>query len=248
MSGVESKQLLTLQSYLTHPYECSYLPDRRACSEVVVPAHLIDTHVYAQLVDMGFRRSGLFVYRPACDSCRACVPIRVLVDAFEPSKNQKKANRQLTHLEASVFDLRDTDEYYRLYQKYQNKRHSGGGMDEDKRTQYQEFLGVSGVNTKVVEYREASANDALRMVSIVDILSDGLSAVYTYYDPDNEKRSYGTYGILWQIAYAKKLGLPYVYLGYWVRDCQKMSYKSNFQPFEVLTDQGWQRFDGSKLL
>lgn len=244
MSDDQDRCLLTLQSYVTAPYECSYLPGHEARSEVVVPAHLVDTDVYSQLIAMGFRRSGLFVYRPACDGCEACTPVRVRVDAFEPNKNQKRAYRLADFLEARVVDLSDTDEYYALYQKYQKRRHAGGGMDGDNRQQYQEFLGASRVDTKVVEYREPVCGNALRMVSVMDIVYDGVSAVYTYFDPDDHRRSYGTYGILWQIAYARQLGLPYVYLGYWIQACSKMSYKSNFRPFEVLSGGGgWQCLD-----
>ena len=232
----------TLRSYLSVPCECSYLCGREARSEVVVPVDLMDTDVYSQLVTMGFRRSGLFVYRPACDGCEACVPIRVRVDAFSPNRSQRRAQGLASVLEVHVVGLRDTHEYYDLYLRYQEKRHSGGGMDKDDRKQYQAFLGSSKVSTQVVEYREVIlCGHALRMVSVVDVLRDGVSAVYTYYDPDERKRSYGTYGILWQIAYAKQLGLPYVYLGYWIRECRKMSYKCNFRPFEVLGADGrWQ--------
>ena len=242
MSKAEDRHLLTLQSYITAPYVCGYLSGMAARSQVVVPYQLIDANVYSELVKMGFRRSGMFVYKPACDACDACISIRVRVDAFQPSRSQKKTAKRLAYLEASVVDLRDADEYYALYQEYQKKRHPGGGMDEDKREQYQEFLGCSYVETKVAEYREAADGHALRMISVMDILHDGISAVYTYYDPNNERCSYGTYGILWQIAYAKKLGLPYVYLGYWINGCEKMSYKSNFRPFEILTAQGWQAY------
>lgn len=237
-----------LHAYLSVSYPCSYLPDEMACSQVIAPADMVDSDLYSQLITLGFRRSGSLVYRPACASCQQCISLRVPVAAFKANKAQKKAWKKHANLLADIKPLQTTDEYFSLYLAYQKMRHSNGGMDHDNKEEYLEFLGTSHVQTKVVEYREhikTSSNSigALRMVSVMDVLLDGVSAVYTYYDPKDSHASYGTYGILWQIDYAKALGLDYVYLGYWIKACSKMNYKTNFRPFEVLLNGNWEQFN-----
>lgn len=250
MNGGKVEIELALPSYMTEDYPCSYLSGQRARSQVISSDKVSDPSIYSTLINMGFRRSGLLVYRPSCDACRACLPIRVPVHTFQLSRSQKKVKKQLSYLSTSVCELKDTQEYYQLYQRYQKKRHLGGGMDDDQREQYHHFLGVSSVETKVVEYRDEvdkRCQNTLKMVSIIDILQNGLSAVYTYFEPEEKKLSYGTYSILWLIDFAKSLGLSYVYLGYWIDSSQKMKYKSNFSPFELLSTQGWERVDNKMM-
>ncbi len=226
-----------LQFYATAPYPCSYLPERMARSQVATPSYLIDKQTYSRLVAAGFRRSGAFTYRPYCDHCRACVPVRVVTDDFAPTRAQRRAWKRHDNLEVRLSALRFDAEHYALYRSYQMARHPGGGMDQDSREQYCHFLLQSHVPSFLAEFREGPH---LRMVSIVDELEDGLSSVYTFFDPHLPRASLGVYNVLWQIRTARELGLPYLFLGYWIRESRKMAYKVEYQPMEGLVGGVWQ--------
>lgn len=229
-----------LQFYSTSPYACSYLPDETARSQVATPTHLITTEVYGELVRSGFRRSGVFTYRPHCDACHKCIPVRLPVERFNPSRSQKRCWRKHHTLAARELPLGFHPAHYDLYQRYQNARHAGGGMDQDSHEQYAHFLLQSRVDTRLVEFRE---DGELVMVSIIDVLPDGLSSVYTFFEPDVPGCAYGSYNILWQIAQCRALGLPYLYLGYWIADSSKMAYKARFRPIEGLLEGEWRAID-----
>ena len=240
-----------LQFYVTTPYSCGYLPGKLAQSLIATPQHLVNADVYSGLIQQGFRRSGNFSYRPHCENCQACVPVRIILQDFTPNRSQKRAYKQHQNLTAALLPVTFDNAHYWLYAAYQKARHPNEAPEQDekpaqdKTEQYRSFLCQTNVDSVMVEFREGAE---LKMVSVIDIVQDGISAVYTFYETKNSKvddgnaikrPSYGTYNVLWQIEWAKSLNLPYLYLGYWIKDSQKMAYKQNFQPLEKYVDGVW---------
>lgn len=230
-----------LQFYVTTCYSCGYLPNKLAQSLIASPQHLVNAEVYSGLIQQGFRRSGMFAYRPHCENCQACVPVRIILQDFAPNRSQKRAFKQHQNLTATILPVAFYEEHYALYAAYQRARHADQTKQDeikqvDDAEQYQNFLCQSNVESVLVEFRE---NNQLKMVSVIDIVSDGISAVYTFYDISNAKVSFGTYNVLWQIEWAKSFNLPYLYLGYWIKDSHKMAYKQNYKPLEMLIDGKW---------
>lgn len=227
---------LDMAFYATPPHECSYLPERRAVTLFADPKTPMSQRVYSALAEVGFRRSGEYVYRPRCPNCDACLPARIPVERFRPDRSQRrvaKANHDLSIVEREPgFD----DAQYRLYRKYMGTRHAEGGMDVESREQYLAFLTSSWCDSRFVEFH---VGDALAAVAVVDVMSDGLSAVYTFFDPDLPRRGLGIQAVLWQIGEARRRGLPYVYLGYYIAESPKMNYKYRYRPLEVYRDGQW---------
>lgn len=236
MSHPTELSFKSLQFYATASYPCSYIEGQEARSQVAAPTHLIDTPTYSRLVEQGFRRSGQFTYRPHCDACRSCVPIRVDTEAFRPNRTQRRIWRRHSELKATQVPLEYKTAHFELYKQYIGTRHAGAGMDEDSQTQYTQFLLTSRVTSTLVEFHDA--DQALRMVSVIDVLDTGFSAVYTFFDPHYEG-SLGAYSILWQIDRCRRLGLPWLYLGYWIAESRKMTYKSQYKPCQILRNGVW---------
>lgn len=232
--------LQRIQFYLTAHYGCSYLPGQHARSQVATPTHLIDGEAYSALIRAGFRRSGQFTYRPHCEHCQACVPVRVDVNRFSPNRTQRRCLKRNRHLAARFLPLDFKDEHYALYRAYLGSRHSGGGMDKDEPEQYTQFLLSSNVDSVMVEFRDG---ETLVMVAVIDHVEDGVSAVYTFFDPARAQDSLGVYGVLWQIELARRLEVPHLYLGYWIAESRKMAYKKQYSPLEGLIDGRWQALD-----
>ncbi len=233
--------LANLRVFATHPHECSYLPEQRATTLFVDPNAGIDAHLYSRLSELGFRRSGSHLYRPHCGECRACVPARVPVAAFRPDRQQRRIWRRNADLvTADARGAMPDDEIYDLYARYISARHQDGDMYPPSRDQFEAFLTRQWGVTRFVCFRE---RERLLAVAVVDVMDNGLSAIYTFFEPGPEvaRRSLGSYAVLWQIEEARRLGLPSLYLGYWIRQCRKMAYKTRFRPVELLIDGHWQR-------
>lgn len=236
MTSPADSGLQKIQFYVTAPYTCGYLPNQLAQSLIATPQHLVDGHQYSGLIQQGFRRSGKFAYRPHCENCNACIPVRLPVANFQATRSQKRAYKQHLDLEASVSTLSFDEAHFALYKAYQIARHEGNEQEETAE-QYRNFLVQSNVDSLIISF---TLDGALKIVSVVDIVEDGVSAVYTFYDSQDTKASYGTYSIMWLIDWCKQLKLPYLYLGYWIKDSPKMAYKQKFTPQEALIDGEWQ--------
>jgi len=228
--------------YGTVPQPCPYLAGRVESKIVTELSGPAAAALHDRLVVAGFRRSHGVAYRPACRGCDACVPVRVPVEGFTPNRTQRKVLRRTRDLVAHELPARATREQYGLFRRYQRHRHRDGGMALMGARDYRDMVEDSNVDTRIVEFRDASGR--LVAVSLTDVVADGLSGIYKFFDPDDSARSPGVAIVLWHIARARALGLPYVYLGYWIADCAKMAYKADYRPLEALRFGGWTPFEG----
>ena len=233
--------LSQLKLFTTGEHECSYLDAHKATTLFVDPTATLDTEIYSALSQLGFRRSGTHVYRPHCADCAACISVRVPVSGFRPSKSQKRCLKRNQDLHITVTQCPNMDEHYPLYERYITARHKDGDMYPPSRYQYLEFLNNPLGCTHYLEIRK---EQELIGCAVSDQLESGLSAVYTYFCPQEEHRSLGRYAILQQVERARNLALSYVYLGYWIRMCDKMSYKSEYRPLQLLIDGQWLTANG----
>jgi len=222
--------------FLSMPHPCSYLPGRTATSLFLDPRQPLNSQQYSGFMRLGFRRSGDLIYRPHCRECRACIPVRIPVDRFHPDRGQRRVWRRNQDLSMVSHPPIYNQEHFDLYQRYQAMRHPGGGMDDPDPQKYINFLGSRSIRTVFYEMRHL---DKLLGVAVTDVLPDGLSAVYTFFDPAEKRRSLGSYAVLWQIELARQQRFPWLYLGYWIKECRKMAYKGNYHPLEILQDGLW---------
>jgi arginyl-tRNA--protein-N-Asp/Glu arginylyltransferase len=226
--------------FVTPPHKCGYLPDREAVTIFVDPRRRPNVATYTVLSQHGFRRSGDHVYRPQCPQCSACIPARIPVEDFSPNRAQRRTLRTNHDVSLVPKAPRYHEEHFELYSRYVNARHSGGSMENPDRDSYLEFLTSVWADSAFYEFR---LGERLLAVSVVDHLQDGLSAVYTFYDPDEQARSLGRLAILKQIELARAMQLQWLYLGYWIEDCRKMRYKREYVPLEILRGNHWQRLE-----
>jgi arginyl-tRNA--protein-N-Asp/Glu arginylyltransferase len=234
-------QSLPLLFYVTPPERCAYLPGRESVNVFADPRARMTTALYGRLIDKGFRRSGSHLYRPQCPGCAECIPTRVPAARFRPNRSQRRnaaVNQDLTaHIVRQAFRA----EHFALYRRYQRCRHPGGEMDNPTPQSYLDFLSCCWADTVFVEFR---LREALMGVAVCDQVAEGLSAVYTFFDPNQHRRGLGTHAILWQIREARRRGLDYIYLGYWIAGNRKMNYKTRFRPIEGLINGKWRLLEG----
>lgn len=228
--------LRTLIFYATPEHNCSYLPSQKATTMFVDPKAQVDQKLYSQLSRLGFRRSGSHYYRPHCNDCRACIPVRLPVEGFVPDRSQRRTLQRNADLKVQLIDAYFSEEHYQLYERYICGRHQDGDMYPPSKDQYRSFLIDGSEYTRFAEFR---LDDRLIAIAVIDTLDDGLSAIYTFYDPDYANRSLGTYAILWQIEEVRRRGEEYLYLGYWIKQCHKMAYKTKFRPIEMMVNDRW---------
>lgn len=226
--------------FLTEPHNCSYLHDQQATTAFVDPQSEIDVALYTRLSEIGFRRSGPYLYTPHCVACQSCVPARIPVSEFKPDRSQKRCWDRNREVRVEQLESINFYEHYALYERYISERHSQGDMYPPSERQFREFLGTPWECTRFLEFR---MQDKLAGCAVIDVLENGISAIYTYFDPSYAQRSLGNLGILFQIYLARRLGLQFVYLGYWISDCRKMSYKTRFRPVELYRENRWKILD-----
>lgn len=224
--------------YLSAPHPCSYLEDQQASTLFADPNGPMDMATYSELLRFGFRRSGRMVYAPRCDFCSQCVSVRIPVAEFVPSRSHRRVAAINADIDVRVGEASFSPAQYALYQRYTQARHRDGDMANATPEDYMSFLDASWSNTRFIEL---TRNQELVAVAVTDIAEDGLSAVYTSFEPELSKRSLGTLAILRQIELARSMKLPYLYLGYWIAKSPKMAYKTRFHPIEQWLDGRWQR-------
>jgi arginyl-tRNA--protein-N-Asp/Glu arginylyltransferase len=233
---------ITLVSSPVHV--CSYLEELRSQTAFVYPLSQLNTAVYSQLIQQGFRRSGDDVYVPHCPECNACIPARLAVSEFKANRSQQRCWKKNSQTKAVIKPPVFEQAHYDLYLRYQRSRHCGGDMAESSPEDYMNFLSSSWCDTLFVEFL---INGQLVGVAVIDYLDNALSAVYTFFDPKFSDYGLGVYAVLWQIDYAKHQQKEFVYLGFWIKACQKMAYKSNYQPLQIFRDRQWQNYAKSAV-
>lgn len=231
-----ANSMISIPLLLTPPSPCNYLDDEASQSAFVHPEFSLNKTVYSQLIEQGFRRSGSEVYTPHCPRCSQCVSSRLHVSQFIPNRNQRRCIKKNKQTVVVVKAAKFEQAHYDLYLRYQQYKHTGGDMADSSEEDYINFLASDWCNTLFVEF---SIDNTLAAVAIVDSLDNALSAVYTFFNPDFAVFSLGNYAVLWQIQYAQARELEFVYLGFWIKNCRKMAYKTHYQPIQGFVDNKW---------
>ncbi len=242
LNGSGFHQETALALYISQSHECSYLPEREARSLFLDPAADVTPAIYQQLIDRGFRRSGCYLYQPACQACSACVSLRIPVDRFKPSRSQRRnwqrnAERYQVIAKPPIYN----ETHFDLYKRYLLQRHPDGAMTCNSPGQYAQFLTCEWAETEFVEFR---LGEQLAAVAVSDLLPDGTSSIYTFFDPALSADGLGVFALLWQIERARQLGKHWVYPGFWIEECEKMNYKTRFRPYQYWNGQSWISHDG----
>ncbi len=225
-----------LHFYASTAEPCGYLDDRKSISAYANPYMEMSQATYNELIQFGFRRSGGFLYRPHCPDCNECISLRIPVENYPFSKSDKRTLRKNNDLEIHRIDAKYNDEHYELYRHYINSRHPNGSMENPSRKDYHRFLICNWAETQFLEFR---LGKKLLAVAVTDITSSGYSAVYTFYVQNEANRSLGHYAILKQIEFSEEAGSGYLYLGYWIKDSDKMRYKARYKPAEGFVNDMW---------
>jgi arginine-tRNA-protein transferase len=223
--------------YISQSHDCSYLPDREARSLFLDPAAKVTPEIYQQLIDRGFRRSGCYLYQPACPTCSACISLRIPVRRFTPSRSQRRNwKRNIERYQVIPRPARYDDSHFDLYKRYLLQRHPDGAMTCNNPSQYTQFLTCEWAETQFIEFR---LEQRLAAVAVSDILPQGTSSIYTFFDPTLSSDGLGVFALLWQVEHARQLGKQWVYPGFWIEACDKMNYKTRFRPYEIWNGRSW---------
>jgi arginine-tRNA-protein transferase len=228
--------MTSIPFFLTQGHPCGYLEGEQAQSVFVHPSCPLTTATYAQLITQGFRRSGNEIYAPHCPRCSACIPARLPIERFQPSRSQKRCLNRNIDTQAIVKPAVFEQAHYDMYLRYQANRHSDGSMANASPDHYLAFLGSSWCDTRFVEF---SISNELAGVAVIDQFERAWSAVYTFFDPKFARYSLGVYAVLWEIEQAYQQQKEFLYLGFWIKACKKMAYKSDYQPIQLLIDRQW---------
>jgi arginine-tRNA-protein transferase len=232
--------------YVSQAHACSYLADEQARTLFLDPAANVDLPLYQMLIDRGFRRSGQYLYQPACPQCEACISLRIPVRDFQPNRSQRRNwKRNQARIAVTSVPAEYSQEHFELYNRYQKLRHIDGAMACSDPQQYLRFLRCDWARTTFFEFRVAQQ---LVAVAVSDLLPDGVSSIYTFFDPQRHSEGLGVFAILWQIQHAAALGKHWVYPGFWIEKCQKMNYKSQYRPLEAWNGKHWVRFEPKQPL
>ena len=232
--------LSSLPFYVTPPHPCGYLEDRQATTVFVDPHFPLTMEHYSQLAKLGFRRSGEHLYRPQCTNCNLCIPVRVPVKTFKPTRSQRRCQQRNGDLNILQVDTVFSEEHFKLYRHYMSCRHAGGGMDKDDPQAYQSLIAAPWCDSKLIEFR---LQQELLAVAVVDQFPQGLSAVYTFFNPELRRRSLGVLAVLSEIELIQQARQNWLYLGYWNPQSPKMAYKNNYAPLEFFDQKHWRQMD-----